>query len=107
MQSALDILLNDQHGEPALPKLLKCLVESVNYDWRQAKANLIENNQLWFGHQRSADGEHLLFAARQRCSGIAATLVQCRKQLVDLVKTRLPVGGHIVARSDYQVLLDR
>ena len=50
---------------------------------RKAERGFVEQQNLRICHQRPADREHLLLAARERPGGLAKALVQSRKQTED------------------------
>lgn len=43
---------------------------------RQAQGGFVQQKELGSGHQRAADGEHLLFSAGKRAARLAATFSQ-------------------------------
>src|SRR6201999_499485 len=56
----------------------------------------VEQQQLRTGHQRPADGEHLLLAARERAGPLAETLAQAREALQDLLRALRRLGAAAV-----------
>jgi hypothetical protein len=40
---------------------------------REAFGGFIEDQEFWIGHQRAADRQHLLLAARQRLGALVAS----------------------------------
>jgi hypothetical protein len=46
---------------------------------REAFGGFVEDQQIGVGHQRAADGEHLLLAARQLPAAVVDALAQPRK----------------------------
>jgi len=74
---------------------------------RQSQAWLVEHDELRRGHQRPADGQHLLFAARKRAGLLAVALLEQRQELVDLA--HLGHHGPLVLdreRTEFEVLAD-
>ena len=53
---------------------------------RQALGRLVEDQQARIGHERAADREHLLLAARQLRAEIALALAQPREQRVHAIE---------------------
>ena len=58
-------------------------------DRREAQRRLVEEQHPRLGHQRPADGEHLLLAARQRAALLAGALAQPREQVEDALDVGL------------------
>ena len=86
------ILLGDEDREPFL--LVEPLQRPKNVlddERREAHRRLVEGEQPRFGHQRAADGEHLLLAARGKPGGRAPALARAWE------RTRRRVRG--LARS--------
>ena len=68
------------------------------------KADLVAQQQFRIGHQRAADGDHLLLAAGQRRARQLAALGEHREQLEDAPKRPRPGAPELAA--DQQILLD-
>lgn len=83
-------------------------VHFLDHPWRKPVARLVKEQQRRPQHQRAADRNHLLFAARE-CSGkLAVAFAQARKQAEHFFNPRRQVG--LLAdgeRAKQQVLLDR
>jgi hypothetical protein len=58
-----------------LPQLLQRLRQLFEDDRRQAPRRLVEDEDFRLHHQRTADCQHLLFAARQRLRERALALL--------------------------------
>ena len=75
------VLLDQEHGE------LFALVERVDggenllhQERREAERGFVEQEQPRPRHQRAADRQHLLLAARQRAAALAEPLLEAREQ---------------------------
>ena len=79
------------------------LSQQLDNQRRQALRRFIQQQQLRIPHQRPADRQHLLLAARQEAAALVAAFRQHRKQLVHPVDRPMPrpLGR---ARRDVQVL---
>jgi hypothetical protein len=69
----------------AMPSALICRSASADLladQRRQAFGGFVQDQQLGVGHQRAADGQHLLLAARQLVAEVGRALGQARKQAV-------------------------
>ena len=51
--------------------------------WRQSHRGLVENKQARIGHQRTTDGEHLLFTAGKGASELTSPFCEARKLLIN------------------------
>ena len=75
---------------------------------RQPERRLVEQDHLRARHQRAADHQHLLLAARQIAGLLIAAIAQRREQRIgalDAIAQRLVIVAHVTAR--YQIFLDR
>src|SRR5438093_647311 len=67
---------------------------------RESFGRLVENEQARVGHQRAADREHLLLAARERAAEAARARREPRKQLEDgLDPPRRSAAGPVSGRA--------
>ena len=100
------VLLHEQQAQTVTAQPLQRLGDELDQLGRQPHRGLVEQHQHRPGHQRPADGEHLLLPARQRSGQPGAHLREHREQLVDLVE-RLPGLSVPAARvsAEHQVLL--
>jgi hypothetical protein len=107
-EPALHVLLDDDHGHAAAVDLGQRLVQAVDRDRRQAEGDLIEDDQARRGHQRTADGQHLLLAAGQFGPRAAPPLAEHVEELVDRAEPPVPLAGRPGRTGpEQQVLLDR
>src|SRR5580700_9302983 len=75
-------LLDQQDGQPAIPMdLADALEDRVNHGWRKPHRRLVEHQQVRCRGETAADGEHLLFSARQRSGKLIAAFGKDREQL--------------------------
>ncbi len=99
-----DILLHQQDGDAARVDLPDD-TEKLEHDRRrEAKRGLIEKEELGLGHQRAADGHHLLLPAGERARGRLEPGFEDRKQSADLAqglrpRARAPPRGSRRARG--------
>ena len=81
-----DVLVNHQDRLPGLFQTRQTLPDFFADERRKTLGRLIENEQSGIGHQRAADGEHLLLAARELVAAIAYPLAEARKDAEDAFK---------------------
>ncbi|MCY1359950.1 hypothetical protein D9M69_465550 [compost metagenome] len=65
-------------------------------DRREAFHGLVEQQQFRVGHERAADGQHLLLAARKLVAVVAAPLAQARKEFIN------PLQGPAAGAGDHR-----
>ena len=83
------VLLDDEHGEPFLLVQLADDPEELAHDQRrEAERRLVEQEQARAAHERAAEREHLLLAARERPGALPATLDHPREVLGDPLRCR-------------------
>src|SRR5262249_38737740 len=70
------ILLDQDNGEPAPAQSLERLEAQIHDLRHQAKRQLIDEQQLWLYHQRSAHRQYLLLSTRQRSGRLLAPLLK-------------------------------
>ena len=94
VQRHVGVLLDQQNGGAALAvDAHHDLEDLLGQLGGQAQAGLVQQDQLGRGHQRAADGQHLLLAARQQAGVLRPALPQDREVRVHL----LHVARHAVA----------
>src|SRR5215469_1753793 len=77
------VLVDDQDRLPPRLEPLHAAPDLGADQRRESLGRLVQNQQAWIGHQRAADREHLLLAARQRAPEDAGAGGELRKQLED------------------------
>ena len=100
------VLLHQQHRRALPVDLGDDLADLADDARREAERRLVEQQQLRAGHQRPADGQHLLLAAGQQAAALGAALLEDREQLEDPL-LGLGLGGLVPAAhaAGPQVLL--
>src|SRR5262249_27171303 len=88
------ILLDQQYRDVLGVQPPNDIAALLHEPWAQAFRGLVHENELGVLHQRAGDGEHLLFAARQRVAAGLAARVQAWKQLVHVLE-RPPAGPRL------------
>src|SRR5919198_3789149 len=69
------VLLDKKHGQAfLLVQLPHDAEELANDERREAERRLVEEEEPWAAHQRSAEREHLLLSARERSRSLRRTL---------------------------------
>src|SRR5688572_28485540 len=68
-EQVLDVLVYDQEGQPRFAQVVETAPNLRAHQWRKAFGRLIQDEQLRIGHERPADGNHLLLAAGQSVAG--------------------------------------
>ena len=101
------VLLDEQDGDAAPVDLEQPPVHLLHDDRCQALRHLVGEDEPGRGHQRAADGEHLLLAAGQASRALAVALAQPGKRLEhrlegarDLAAVRAEVGEDTPALGD-------
>src|SRR5712691_119049 len=79
----LHVLVDDENRQPFGLQALDRAVDLRAHQRREALGRLVEDQQPRIGHQRPADGEHLLLAARELVAVVVPPCLQVRKQQVD------------------------
>ena len=92
-------------------RLISTIFSKIVFTNNGAEAKLTahrKHQKLWLAHQRTADGEHLLFAAGKRPGNLAHTFFQSRKQN-EYLRQFLSDGGFIAPqiRAHLQVFHHR
>ena len=104
------VLLGEQHGHALLAVEPAHDVEDLGHQHRgEAHRRLVEQHQRRPRHQRAADGEHLLLAARDVAGGHRAPVRQAGEIAVDADRGAAVSPARAPARvgAGQEVLLDR
>src|SRR5678816_1822493 len=125
LDQALHVLVDHQDRLAARAQRGETVPDLLAHHRRQALGGLVEDQEARLGHERAADRQHLLLAARELVAHVRAPLVKTREQLEDAgdaLGGRAPapspgvgaVAGGIAGRrpgarplEGAQVLLDR
>src|SRR5690606_14341780 len=92
-QRHLGVLLDDEEGQPLLVAQALDQREDLGDDERrEPERRLVEQDEARLRHQRAADHQHLLLAARQIARDAVAQLRQPGEIAVDLVQHLAPLG---------------
>src|SRR5882672_3177428 len=81
LQGRMRILLDKQDSCALTFDFIDRFEDRVNDERRESQRRLVKQQQARLGHQRAADGEHLLFTARKRSRFLRLSLFQTRKHL--------------------------
>ena len=91
------VLLHQQDRQPAPLELRDHPPHLAHQQRRQAFGRLVHQQQVGIGHERPADRQHLLLAARELVGAIGRPLAQPRKQSIHLLEAPPPgaAAGHL------------
>ncbi len=98
-----EVLLHEQDGHARGLDGLQLGHDLLDDHGGQAFHGLVQHEQARGVHQRAADGQHLLLAARELSAAVGAALLQAREDAVDV--GQLP--GRLLALAQQQVLFHR
>src|SRR5580692_4332932 len=106
VEGELWALLHQHDGKPALLESADGRHHFGDDLRRQAFRRLVHQQHARIGHQRAADGEHLLLAAGEVTGELGAALGEAREHGEDglLGPWRVAAAGVLGARGDHQVL---
>ncbi len=106
-QRELHVLFDKQDGDPGFRKIENDVEDLVD-DFRcKAKRRFVQHQQLRFGHQRPADGEHLLLAARHPACHTVAAFLQDREKFEHLVAKGFEAPAAASDMGCNEIFLDR
>src|SRR6476660_926871 len=114
LKSEVGVLFDQENGYTESLVDLDDLVEDrLHEDWRNSKGWLVEHEAFGLAHQRSSDGQNLLFAAAQGSGGLFLAFLQPGKNSEDKFKvvgdSRLippQVGAHLEVFEDRKICED-
>ena len=97
------VLLDEQDRDALAVDLTDDLKDPAHDDRRKAERRFVHHDELRLGHQRPADGQHLLLAARERPGLLPFALLEAREQIVHAGKI---VRERVLAQvcADAQIL---
>ena len=101
---AHDVLLDDDDRRSLGDHRRQTLEDLLDDDRREAKAQLVAEEKPRVRHQRPADRDHLLLAARERRAALVAPLGEHRKEREDRVE--VPRAGTADLSADDEVFHD-
>src|SRR5580704_17809673 len=108
IEDLADVLLDDEHGEPLGADAADEIKNLLDHERGEAGGRLVHEQELWARHEGTTDRAHLLLAAGERASELAAPLLETREEIEDPVQS---LGEARPRRrdegADAQVLLDR
>src|SRR5215470_1667968 len=67
----LEVLVDDEDRQARCLEALDCAVDLDAHERREPLGRLVEDEELRVGHERAADREHLLLAARELAAEVA------------------------------------
>jgi hypothetical protein len=82
-QHLVDVLLDDQHRQPAGADAFEEGEDLLHDNRRETRRGFVEQQEPRLRHQRATDRAHLLLAAGQRSGELPAPLFEAREELVD------------------------
>src|SRR5258708_1163043 len=88
MQSAANILLDEQNRDAALAHRSNHLEYLPHDHWGKSERGFIKHQRSRPRHQRTADCQHLLLAAAQCRCAVFLLLLQYGEERVDLLECR-------------------
>src|SRR5712692_3775095 len=106
-------LLDQQDGHPVLLERLDRPEHLLDDHRGEAHRWFVEQHHLGPRHQRAADRQHLLLAARERAGSLLLALLQTREEGVDALQISLGESaeaeepGQPAIRAEEQIVLDR
>ena len=92
-QREVSVLFDQQDRRALRIDLAQDGEDRLYHQRREAERGLVEQQQARARHQRPADGEHLLFTAAQRRSGLAQAVGEYRKELEHTLQRGADLGA--------------
>src|SRR5690348_3355219 len=106
LQRDRQLLLDEQDRDAAPAQLLQILADQLDDLRCQPLGRLVDHDQVGVAHQRAAQRQHLLLAAREDARFGVRALLQAREQAVHVVERPARLLGALLL-AEQQVLLDR
>src|SRR5262245_57935396 len=101
------VLLDDQHREPVVAvEVAEHPEQFLRDDGREAERRLVEQHEARPAHERTRDGEHLLFAAAHAPRQLTAAVGEAREHRVPTLGVRFDLAVTARVRAEVQVLVD-
>ena len=107
-QRLIRVLLDHQHRRALAPDVGDDRERLLDERGRETQRRLVEENESRAGHERAADREHLLLAAREGARGLTPPLGEDRKvgaHALEVTHDLRAVSSHV--RPHREVLFDR
>ena len=106
LQRQRHVLLDQQDGDAFLVQDVDDLADLRDHARHQSFGRLVQQDDLGLQHHGAGDGQHLLLAARQRATGLRATLGETREIGEGLVQQLLLLllGDAVAIEAGAQVL---
>ena len=107
-QAFLRVLLDEQQSDAGLAHPPQGGEQLLHHGGREPERRLVEQQDIRVGHQRAADGEHLLFAAAHGARDLGGAFAQARKQPEHLfAPRRFAVAGALRVGAEQEIFLHR
>ena len=106
LQRLVRVLLYQKEGDALRADVADDVKDLRDDNRREAERGFVQKQQFWLHHQPAADGEHLLFAAGEGASALAAPLQEAREELVDVFQAFLVFGFCLVEAAQFEVFFD-
>ena len=101
------VAIDDQRADAAGTNLSDDAPDLGDDQRRESFGGFVEDQQPRVGHQRAADGQHLLLAARQLLPAMAEPLGQPRERLHHAIESPVALAVDAGALAHHQVLAHR
>ncbi len=105
-QRQLHILLDQQDGDARLGEIEDNMEDLLDDLRREAERGFVQHQKLRLGHQRAADGQHLLLTARHAARHAVAALLQDREKLENFGTQRFEAFAGTADMSRDEVFLN-
>ncbi len=102
-----DVLLDQEEGYSLCVDPADQREQFLDQEWGEAERGLVEDQELRFGHEAAADGEHLLLAPRKRAGPLALALGEPREDRKHPVAVPVAVAAGAAVGAEIKVLAYR